>query len=175
MGRYFAADEDNDLAGEAKGQKEEVFNITKSQIKKAKRDMKGRNEKSKRNKGDEEGAEQRRRKKRKRTGEDAFPGKAPVNPEALDKQNRGPGIDTKVVRTKFARKETARREAVREQATELAARSELLLAEEAGLLEGDETHEFTGQIKQTEIRSCVDQETASKGFELNLQNFGPYK
>ena len=49
------------------------------------------------------------------------------------------------------------------------------MAEEAGLLEGDDVHEFTGQIKQTEIRACVDKETAAKGFELNLKEFGPYK
>ena len=67
------------------------------------------------------------------------------------------------------------REKEREAAEELAAKSELLLAEEAGLLEGDDVHEFTGQIKQTEIRACVDKETAAKGFELNLREFGPYK
>ena len=67
------------------------------------------------------------------------------------------------------------REKARAAAEELAAKSEFLLAEEAGLLEGDDVHEFTGQIKQTEIRACVDKETAAKGFELNLKEFGPYK
>ena len=83
-------------------------------------------------------------------------------------------MDTTKVRTKFKAKEQARREERVEFANVQAARAEVrsslkpiltkvkiiltnlqfqvLTAEDAGLLEGDEEQEFTGQIKQTQIR-----------------------
>ena len=167
MGRYWEnteAEAGDSSAAAAKGVQKagEVFKVTKSQIKKAKKEQHKRNKTTKRG--------------MRREGEaDPFPGRAPVDPEAADRQNRGPAMDAKTIKTKYAKKEAQRREAVREMASDLAARSEMLLSEEAGYLEGDDTHEFTGQIKQSEIRSCVDKDTASKGFELNLQQFGPYR
>ena len=56
------------------------------------------------------------------------------------------------MKTKFKQKEQKRREEKVQYAEEQAARAELLLTEEAGYLEGDETEEFTGRIKQTQIR-----------------------
>ena len=71
------------------------------------------------------------------------------------------------MRTKFKAKEQARREERVEFANVQAARAEVsyfeansnfqfkvqvLTAEDAGLLEGDEEQEFTGQIKQQQIR-----------------------
>ena len=106
---------------------------------------------------------------------DQFPGKKPVDPVALSKHSHGEGVSTEKVKTKFKKKEQTRREEKIAFAEEQSARTEILLQEEAGYLEGDEEQEFTGQIKQTEIRACVDKETAAKGFELNLKEFGPYK
>ena len=34
--------------------------------------------------------------------------------------------------------------------------------------------EFTGQLTQTRIKKAVDVESADKGFDLNLPQFGPY-
>ena len=81
-------------------------------------------------------------------------------------------MDTTKVRTKFKAKEQARREERVEFANIQAARAEVLkslklflyskfpfqvlTAEDAGLLEGDEEQEFTGQIKQQQIRLGVD-------------------
>lgn len=55
-------------------------------------------------------------------------------------------------------------------------RTELLLQQESGFLEteADDPEEFTSRISQTQLRKCVDEESAAKGFELNLQQFGPY-
>ena len=57
---------------------------------------------------------------------------------------------------------------------EQAARTEILLAEEAGYLEGDQDQEFTAQISQAVIRRAVDAESAAKSFDLRLPEFGPY-
>lgn len=53
--------------------------------------------------------------------------------------------------------------------------AELLLNEDHGVLEGDDVDEFTANVSQTQIKNAVDEESAAKGFELNLQQFGPYK
>ena len=80
------------------------------------------------------------------------------------------------VKTKFRQKEVQRREAKVEFAEELAGRAELLLDQEGeGFLEGDDVDEFTGTVTQTQIKNAVDVESAEKGFELNLPQFGPYK
>jgi hypothetical protein len=49
-------------------------------------------------------------------------------------------------------------------------RTELLLQQESGYLETEEgdAEEFTARITQTQLRKCVDEESAAKGFELNL-------
>ena len=41
-------------------------------------------------------------------------------------------------------------------------------------MEPDSDDEFTGQITQTQIKKNVDVESADKGFDLNLPQFGPY-
>ena len=68
-----------------------------------------------------------------------------------------------------------RREKRVEFAVEQAARAEILLAEEAGYLEGDQDQQFTAQFKQADIRRAVDEESAAKSFDLRLPEFGPYK
>jgi len=162
MGRYFPSE---DTEGGKPGHKEEIIRITDDAIKKAKN-------KSLNKPAREHGNKSYRKKKKK--GVDPFPGKKPVDSEALERHARGEGVDTTKVRTKFKAKEQARREERVEFANVQAARAEVLTAEEAGLLEGDEEQEFTGQIKQQQIRKAVDTETAAKSFDLKLAEFGPY-
>ena len=122
---------------------------------------------------DEDGDDQ------KRSKDDPFPGRAPLDPAALSRHTRGEGVRTERVKTKYQRKLQERREERRRQAEELAARADQVLKdgdeEEGGFLEGDRTDEFTAQVTQTQIRAAVDAESAAKGFELNLGQFGPYK
>lgn len=79
------------------------------------------------------------------------------------------------MKTKFRQKEVDRREKQIEFAETLAGKAELLLDEDVGVLEGDEIQEFTPTITQTQIRQNVDDVSATKGFDLNLPQFGPYK
>lgn len=160
MGRYFPEDGKQEAGG-----KEEVFTINDTAIEKAKARV---FHKPKR----EHGNKSYRKKKK---GADPFPGKKPVDPAALERHARGEGVDTAKVTTKFKQKEQARREQRIEFAAGQAARAELLLQEEAGFLEGDEEEEFTGRIRQKEIRAAVDTETAAKSFDLKLAELGPYR
>jgi len=59
------------------------------------------------------------------------------------------------------------------QAVRSAAATEMLLQEDVGYLEA-EGMEKTYKFKQDEIKSAVDQSTASKAFDLKLNEFGPY-
>ena len=88
---------------------------------------------------------------------------------------RGDKVEVKKIKTKFKQREQQRREKQNQFAVEQSARAEILLAEEAGFLQGDEDQEFTGQIRQAEIKLAVDEESAAKCFDLNLAQFGPYK
>uniref|UniRef100_A0A2I2Z9T1 WD repeat-containing protein 46 n=1 Tax=Gorilla gorilla gorilla TaxID=9595 RepID=A0A2I2Z9T1_GORGO len=65
-------------------------------------------------------------------------------------------------------------EAEEEETSIKAARSELLLAEEPGFLEGEDG-EDTAKICQADIVEAVDIASAAKHFDLNLRQFGPYR
>ncbi|KAF5915799.1 hypothetical protein HPG69_018144 [Diceros bicornis minor] len=65
-------------------------------------------------------------------------------------------------------------EAQEEEISVKAARSELLLAEEPGFLEGEDG-EDTAKIRQADIVEAVDIASAAKHFDLNLRQFGPYR
>ena len=135
----------------------EVYSISGSQINKAKKF----------------------RKKKFKTGKgiDKFPGKAPVDRKALDRHSRGEGVHHERVKTKFGKKMAKRREEMAANVEETAARAEILLDQDAGYMEAggdDDPEEFTARITQTRIRKEVDVESASKGFDLNLKQFGPY-
>jgi len=153
MGRYYVESE----------QGEKVFNITEEVIRKVK---KKQGYKPDRTKGNNY---------KKKNKKDKFPGKKPIDPEALERHNRGEGVNTEKVKTKFKQKEQQRREQRIEFAEEQSARVELLLQEEGGFLEGDKEQEFTGQIKQEQIKRVVDKESASKCFDLKLAELGPYR
>ncbi|TRY62945.1 hypothetical protein TCAL_07271 [Tigriopus californicus] len=118
----------------------------------------------------------RSRKRRKGDkGPDPFPGPVPLDPKVLAKYSNGPGVTRNKVKTKFRQKEVERREKQIEFAETLAGKAELLLDEDVGVLEGDEIQEFTPTITQTQIQQNVDDISATKGFDLNLPQFGPYK
>ena len=109
--------------------------------------------------------------------DDRFPGKAPVDEEALARHDRGAGVDAKRVKTKFGQKMAKRREEAAASVEETAARAEILLDSEAGYLEcggPDDDEEFTARVSQSRIKKEVDVASASKGFDLNLRQFGPY-
>jgi len=146
---------------------EEVFQISKSQINKAKKKAKKKRLRDN---------ELRERKKVKKE-DDRFPGKAPVDEEALARHDRGAGVDAKRVKTKFGQKMAKRREEAAASVEETAARAEILLDSEAGYLEcggPDDDEEFTARVTQSRIKKEVDVASASKGFDLNLRQFGPY-
>jgi len=153
MGRYYVESE----------QGEKVFNITEEVIRKVKRKQGYKPDRTKGNNY------------KKKNKKDKFPGKKPIDPEALERHNRGEGVNTEKVKTKFKQKEQQRREQRIEFAEEQSARVELLLQEEGGFLEGDKEQEFTGQIKQEQIKRVVDKESASKCFDLKLAELGPYR
>ncbi|XP_007937516.1 WD repeat-containing protein 46 [Orycteropus afer afer] len=106
--------------------------------------------------------------------QDPFPGPAPVPEEAALKFRR---IDKskKLLHSKSktrSRLEVA--EAEEKETSVRAARSELLLAEEPGFLEGEDG-EDTAKIRQADIVEAVDIASAAKHFDLNLRQFGPYR
>ncbi|XP_015605827.1 WD repeat-containing protein 46 [Cephus cinctus] len=105
-----------------------------------------------------------------------YPGKAPVSKEKLEKYGRGEGLNLKKgfsrVKNKIHRQRLRVKERVIENAIEQAARTELLLTEDYGILEKD-AGETTTQFKQKQIASNVDITSAAKQFELQLE-FGPY-
>ncbi|XP_024622004.1 WD repeat-containing protein 46 [Neophocaena asiaeorientalis asiaeorientalis] len=106
--------------------------------------------------------------------QDPFTGPAPVPVEVvqkfcrIDKSKKLPRSETKI----RSRLEAA--EAQEEEISVKAARSELLLAEEPGFLEGEDG-EDTAKIRQADIVEAVDIASAAKHFDLNLRQFGPYR
>ncbi|XP_058990292.1 LOW QUALITY PROTEIN: WD repeat-containing protein 46-like [Mustela lutreola] len=106
--------------------------------------------------------------------QDPFPGPAPVPVEAarkfrrIDKSKKLPHSKSKT----RSRLEVA--ESEEEEISIKAARSELLLAEEPGFLEGEDG-EDTAKICQADIVEAVDIASAAKHFDLNLRQFGPYR
>ncbi|XP_039097752.1 WD repeat-containing protein 46 isoform X1 [Hyaena hyaena] len=106
--------------------------------------------------------------------QDPFPGPAPVPVEVaqkfcrIDKSKKLPHSKSKT----RSRLEVA--EAEEQEASTKAARSELLLVEEPGFLEGEDG-EDTAKIRQADIVEAVDIASAAKHFDLNLRQFGPYR
>lgn len=106
--------------------------------------------------------------------QDPFPGPAPVPVEVaqkfrrIDKSKKLPHSKSKT----RSRLEVA--EAEEEEISVKAARSELLLAEEPGFLEGEDG-EDTAKISQADLVEAVDIASAAKHFDLNLWQFGPYR
>lgn len=74
-------------------------------------------------------------------------------------------------RTQFHTKRIQAQEDVMEKVAEASVRSEFLRTEEAGVIEGESTH----QISQHEIKASGDEATQQKIFDLRLDQFGPYR
>jgi U3 small nucleolar RNA-associated protein 7 len=102
------------------------------------------------------------------------PGAAAIDPVALARHSRGTGATVEGVKTKFFKKKLQRQEIQNEFANEQAARTEILLNEEAGFMQV-EAGDNPASIKQSEIVASVDIMAATKHFELNLDKFGPYR
>lgn len=85
----------------------------------------------------------------------------------------GRRLPTKRIADKKLRRELRASERRVDEATESAARAEVLLAEEAGTMEAEGV-ERTWRFSQDAIRSEVDTRTASRAYNLDLNQFGPY-
>ncbi|XP_061535218.1 WD repeat-containing protein 46 [Phycodurus eques] len=106
---------------------------------------------------------------------DAFPGPACIPEAKLQKFTREGKTEDQVSKHHMKLKEAiARSDETSEMAQKQAARFDLLLPEEAGLLEGDED-EDTCTISQQDIADAVDISSGAKYFNLNLSQFGPYR
>ncbi|KAF1940688.1 BING4CT-domain-containing protein [Clathrospora elynae] len=95
--------------------------------------------------------------------------------EAATKQyGRGARIRPKSVKDKKLRANLKSLEAKNKQAAVEAKTVEILLENNAGLLEPENELERTYRVRQEDIKREVGVETAKKGFELRLNDLGPY-
>ncbi|KAK2779502.1 Small subunit (SSU) processome component [Onygenales sp. PD_12] len=95
--------------------------------------------------------------------------------EAQKTYGRGKQINVKSAKDKKLRRNLKTLEAKYKDATLKAKDAEILLENEAGFLEPEGELERTYKVRQDEIKSSVGIETAKKGFELKLEDLGPYK
>lgn len=95
--------------------------------------------------------------------------------EAHDIYGRGKKIRTKTIRDKKLRGNLQALETKYRTATLKARDAEILLDNDAGFLEAEGDLERTFKTRQEDIRKAVPIEVAKKGFELKLDQLGPYK
>ncbi|RJE21534.1 hypothetical protein PHISCL_06138 [Aspergillus sclerotialis] len=95
--------------------------------------------------------------------------------EAQKTYGRGKAIPTKSVRDKKLRSNLKAVEAKYKDATLKAKDAEILLEHDPGFLEPENELERTYKVRQDEIQENVGIETAKKGFELSLDELGPYR
>ena len=95
--------------------------------------------------------------------------------EARQKYGRGKAIPMQTVRDKKLRANLRAVENKFKQAALKAKDAEILLEHEAGFLEPETELERTYKVRQDDIKEGVGIETAKKGFELRLNDFGPYR
>lgn len=95
--------------------------------------------------------------------------------EAKKKYGRGKEIPVQSVRDKKLRSNLKKVEKRYRDAALKAKDAEILLENEAGFLEPESEMEKTYKVRQEEIKENVGIETAKKGFELKLEDFGPYR
>lgn len=102
--------------------------------------------------------------------------KIPVKREKLEKYSRGEKASVGSVVGKIEKEKLRSKEKKVQFSVEQSARNELLLTEEGGFLEADESeNEITAQFSQTDIQNSVDSLSATKRFDLQLNSFGPYR
>ncbi|XP_014368160.2 WD repeat-containing protein 46 [Papilio machaon] len=109
----------------------------------------------------------------KRGCDPKFPGKAPVDPNSLERHSRGEGFQERGVRHPLHALKLKKKENKYKYAQEQAARAEILLTEDQGLIEVGEGEKTTA-VSQKIIAENVDIAAATKIFDLNL-DFGPYR
>lgn len=94
--------------------------------------------------------------------------------QAQRQYGRGRGIDVKTVRDKKLRRNLTNLENKYKTATLKAKEAEILLENQAGFIETETELERTYRVRQDEIQKNVAIEVAQKGFELKLDQLGPY-
>ncbi|GFV47935.1 WD repeat-containing protein 46 [Trichonephila clavipes] len=105
---------------------------------------------------------------------DPFPREPEIPIEKIKKYERGQSADYSGIKIKNLRVKLMKDNEKFKQSVRQAARSELLLTEEAGYIEPDENEDIY-DITQHDIAEQVDITSASKLFSLSLTDFGPYK
>lgn len=93
---------------------------------------------------------------------------------ATQKYGRGDRIRPKSVKDKKLRANIRSLEAKNKQAAVKAQNVEILLENNAGLMEPEHALERTHRVRQDDIKNEIGVETAKKGFELRLDDLGPY-
>ncbi|KIW01133.1 uncharacterized protein PV09_07419 [Verruconis gallopava] len=95
--------------------------------------------------------------------------------EAEKEYGRGKKINTKRVKDVKMRRQLSQLEGKFRQAAVRAKEAEILHEHEAGFIEAEGELERTFKVRQSDIKAAVSIETAKKGFELKLDDLGPYK
>lgn len=109
----------------------------------------------------------------RKSKKDPFPGNAPLPEERRKQHKRGRPNSANGSIGKVKRQLT-RQEEVYQDATSQAARHDIFLLEDAGYIDTD-IGQKSYTIRQSEIKQNVDIATSCKQFELNLNQFGPYR
>ncbi|KAK8247510.1 WD40-repeat-containing domain protein [Phyllosticta capitalensis] len=86
----------------------------------------------------------------------------------------GPKVKPREIRDKKLKAEVRRQEQKRRDAALKAHDAEILLENQSGFLEAEGDLERTYKVRQRDIKQDVAIETAKKGFELRLNDLGPY-
>jgi U3 small nucleolar RNA-associated protein 7 len=95
--------------------------------------------------------------------------------EAQKTYGRGKSIKTQNIRDKKLRHRLQAVESKYKDAALKAKDAEILLENEAGFIETEGELERTYKVRQDEIKENIGIETAKKGFELKLEELGPYR
>lgn len=95
--------------------------------------------------------------------------------EAQKAYGRGKAVQTRTIKNQKLKRNLRTIEDKYKDAALKAKDAEILLEHEAGFLEPEGELERTYKVRQDEVRENVGIETAKKGFELKLNDLGPYR
>lgn len=95
--------------------------------------------------------------------------------EAQKAYGRGKAVQTRTIKNQKLKRNLRTIEDKYKDASLKAKDAEILLEHEAGFLEPEGELERTYKVRQDEVRESVGIETAKKGFELKLDDLGPYR
>lgn len=95
--------------------------------------------------------------------------------EARKQYGRGKSVNIRSVKDKKLRGSLRELEHRNKEAVLRVKDAEILLENQEGILEAEGELERTYKVRQDEIRNDTSIETAKKGFELKLNDTGPYK